>query len=329
MIPRIALTPGEPAGIGPDILISVAQQRQSAALVAFADPNLLLDRARKLGLPLNLREWQASSPRVSLEPSCLWVAPYRLRSSCTAGKPDPDNIPYVLDTLHAAAEACMKKNCDALVTGPVNKGLFRQAGVNFSGHTEFLAEKTQSSQVVMMLSAPPLRIALATTHLPLREVPRAITTEHLRNVIMLVNRELSRLLKKPAPALFVLGLNPHAGDNGALGQEEIDIIIPVLNSLRESGLNITGPLSADTAFTPHNRTAADIFIAMYHDQGLPVLKTLGFGNAINITLGLNILRTSVDHGTAYDLAGTGKAKADSMQLAIHTAINFSNNIHHP
>lgn len=325
IIPRIAITPGEPAGIGPDILVKIAQQTQPASLVAFADPELLRDRARQLHLPLTLHKWDPSSPLIWHQASTLLIAPQSLRQPCLPGKPDKANISYVLDTLEAATDACMAGHCDALVTGPVNKGLFHEAGVSFSGHTEFLAERTHSPDVVMVLATDSLRVALLTTHLPLRAVPDAITPERLQHALLVIHRQLARLLNKPKPKIFVLGLNPHAGDNGALGQEEQQVIIPILEQLRNMGMDIVGPCSADTVFSTENRHAADIFLAMYHDQGLPVLKTLGFGQAVNFTLGLNMIRTSVDHGTAYELAGTGKAKSDSLQKALDIAIDFCHN----
>jgi len=321
-IPRIAITPGEPAGIGPDILVKIAQHAQPASLIAFADPDLLQDRARQLQLPLTLREWEAGAPAAFHQPSTLLYSPQTLRQPCQPGIPDTANIPYVLETLKAATDACVSRHCDALVTGPVNKGLFHKAGVSFLGHTEFLAERTHSAGVVMVLATDALRVALLTTHLPLRAVPDAITTDRLQCALKIIHRELARLLNKPKPRIFVLGLNPHAGDTGALGSEEQDIIIPVLKQLRASGMDVTGPCSADTVFSVENRQSADIFLAMYHDQGLPVLKTLGFGQSVNFTLGLNIIRTSVDHGTAFELAGTGKAKSDSLQRALEIAIQF-------
>lgn len=322
IIPKIAITPGEPAGIGPDLLIQVAQRSHPAALIAFADPDLLRDRAQQLQLPLTLQEWDMALPPRKQEASTLLVSPQKLLHPCQAGIPDTHNIPYVLHTLQAATDACIARHCDALVTGPVNKGLFHKAGIPFSGHTEFLAERTHSPDVVMVLASQNLKIALLTTHLPLRKVPDAITPERLQRTLTVLHQQLGRLLNKPTPKIFVLGLNPHAGDNGALGQEENQVIIPVLEKLRATGMDLTGPCSADTIFSVANRDKADIFLAMYHDQGLPVIKTLGFGQSVNITLGLNILRTSVDHGTAYELAGTGQAKSDSLELALQTAMDF-------
>jgi 4-hydroxythreonine-4-phosphate dehydrogenase len=327
MIPKIAITPGEPAGIGPDILIHMVQTSHPAMLIAFADPDLLLDRAKQLQLPLTLQEWNADWPLSLHQASTLLVAPHRLRNPCLPGVPDKNNIPYVIDTLAAATDACLARHCDALVTGPVNKGLFLEAGVPFTGHTEFLAERTHSPEVVMVLATEALRVALLTTHLPLRAVPDAITPERLECTLRVIHRQLCALLNKPNPRIFVLGLNPHAGDNGALGLEEQRVIIPVLEQLRDEGIELIGPCSADTAFSVSNRAEADIFLAMYHDQGLPVLKTLGFGQSVNFTLGLNIIRTSVDHGTAYELAGTGKAKCGSLQRALDMAIDFVHNTH--
>lgn len=322
MTTRLALTPGEPAGIGPDVLIQVAQKPQAAELVAFCDPDLLLTRARQLNLPLNLKPFHPSTPPLHHPIGTLLIHAIPLHQTVIAGQGDKKNARYVLDTLTAATDACMKKTCDGLVTGPVHKGLMNEGGVLFSGHTEFLADHTGSEQVVMMLATEGLRVALATTHLPLKDVPAAITQVLLEKIITVLCRDLEYYFCTQAPKVFVCGLNPHAGDNGALGREEIEVIIPVLEKLRERSLFILGPYSADTIFSPAHLKTADVFLAMYHDQGLPVLKYRGFGNAVNITLGLNIVRTSVDHGTAFDLAGTGRSDCGSLQQAINTAVSM-------
>lgn len=324
---RLAITPGEPAGIGPDVVIQAAQTPCPAERVVFGDPDLLQARAKELGLPLNLIPLDTTSPPQQLPPSTLAFHALTLRCPVQAGNADARNSPYVMDTLRAATQACLEGHCDALVTGPVHKGLIHEAGIPFSGHTEFLAEYTQSEQVVMLLAAPGLRVALATTHLPLKEVAAAITPALLENILLVLDRDLARYFCKSRPHIFVCGLNPHAGDHGALGREEMDIIIPTLDRLRAKGLHITGPLSADTIFSDKNRQQADVFLAMYHDQGLPVLKSQGFGEAVNVTLGLNIIRTSVDHGTAFELAGTGRADNGSFHAATQMAITMCEHRH--
>lgn len=319
---RLAITPGEPAGIGPDILVQASQQSCAAERVAFCDPDLLRARATLLNLPLILQPFDPLSKPQPQPAGVLSVYPVALQHAVQPGKPDARHARYVLDTLTAATRACMNHHCHGLVTGPVHKGLMNEGGIRFSGHTEFLAEYTHSEQVVMMLAAPDLRVALATTHLPLREVPDAITGPHLEKILFTLDRDLKRYFCKTQPHIFVCGLNPHAGDNGVLGREEIEVITPVLDALRRQGLRITGPLSADTIFSGINRQQADVFLAMYHDQGLPVLKYHGFGEAVNVTLGLNIIRTSVDHGTAFDLAGTGHADPGSLDAAIRMALEM-------
>lgn len=319
---RLAITPGEPAGIGPDILVQACQQACTAERVAFCDPELLRSRAALLKLPLTLQAYNPLSKPQPQPAGVLSVQPVSLQRMVEPGKPDAGHARYVLETLTAATQACMDYHCHGLVTGPVHKGLMNEGGIRFSGHTEFLAEYTHSEQVVMMLAAPGLRVALATTHLPLREVPDAITAPHLEKILRTLDRDLTRYFCKARPHIFVCGLNPHAGDNGALGREEIEVIAPTLESLRRHGLHITGPLSADTIFSNTNRQQADVFLAMYHDQGLPVLKYHGFAEAVNVTLGLNIIRTSVDHGTAFDLAGTGHADPGSFNAAIRMALEM-------
>ncbi len=318
--PRIALTPGEPAGIGPDLCVMLAQQPCVAELVAVADPTLLESRAATLGLPLRLEEYVPGRAPKPASPGVLKVRPVALRTQARCGRLDPANGVYVLDTLRAAVHGCLTGEFAALVTGPVHKGIINDAGMPFTGHTEFLAELTGSGEPVMMLAAPGLRVALATTHLPLREVSAAITPARLEHILRVLHRELGSRFDIAAPHILVCGLNPHAGEGGHLGREEIEVIEPVLQRLRAEGMDLIGPLPADTLFTPRHLDGADAVLAMYHDQGLPVLKHVGFGRAVNITLGLPIIRTSVDHGTALDLACTGKAEAGSLEAAVQTAI---------
>lgn len=320
---RIVLTPGEPAGIGPDICLSISQQQHDVDLVVFADPELLLQRAGQLGITIRIKEFNSSKVEVH-RAGDITVYPVALKSKVVAGELNPANSAYVLECLQHATRACITKEFDALVTGPVHKGIINDAGIDFSGHTEYLAKLSGCEKPVMMLQTPALRVALVTTHLPLKDVSQAITAETLSQVLKIIHHDLSRYLAKPAPSLFVAGLNPHAGENGHLGSEEITTIIPTLERLRQEGLNIVGPLSADTMFSQDNRSQADVFVCMYHDQGLPVLKYQGFGEAVNITLGLPFIRTSVDHGTALSLAGTGQARHSSLAYAIDTACNMAN-----
>ncbi|MFA5627026.1 MAG: 4-hydroxythreonine-4-phosphate dehydrogenase PdxA [Thiohalomonadaceae bacterium] len=319
-IPRLAFTPGEPAGIGPDLAVLLAQQAQPAEIVVVADENLLLQRASQRGLPLQLKPFSAAAPQ---QPGTISILNVPLATPAEAGKLDAANAAYVLETLRQATTLCLHKTCAALVTGPVHKGIINEAGISFSGHTEFLAALTHTSRVVMMLATPGLRVALATTHLPLREVADAITATRLQEIILILHHELQHRFHLARPRILVCGLNPHAGEDGHLGREEIDIIIPVLDELRQRGLQLIGPMPADTAFTPYQLEKVDAVLAMYHDQGLPVLKHKGFGHAVNITLGLPIIRTSVDHGTALDLAGQGKINTGSLQYAIEVAINMA------
>jgi 4-hydroxythreonine-4-phosphate dehydrogenase len=320
--PRIALTAGEPAGIGPDLLVRLAQQAQPAQLVAIADPELLRQRAALLGLPLQLHSWQPGS-RATCGGGELWVEPLSLAVPATPGRLDTRNARYVVDTLARACDGCLAGEFDALVTAPVHKGVINDAGIPFSGHTEFFAERTATPRVVMMLATDSLRVALATTHLPLAAVPGAITRDSLRAVLTILHADLRDRFGIDAPRMLVLGLNPHAGEGGHLGREEIEVIEPVLNELRAQGLRLAGPLPADTAFTPKYLDHADAVLAMYHDQGLPVLKYQGFGRAVNVTLGLPIVRTSVDHGTALDLAGSGNIDDGSLRAALALAIELA------
>jgi 4-hydroxythreonine-4-phosphate dehydrogenase len=318
---RLALTPGEPAGVGADILIDLVQRGSPHELVAYADPQLLQQRAAQLGLKLHLRE-PGPSPQ-PLAAGELAIAPIAMAHPVTAGHLDSANAAYVLSCLDAAISACLENDCQAMVTGPVQKSIINEAGFHFSGHTEYLAEKTATEQVVMMLATAELRVALATTHLPLRDVADNITQVSLRRVIDILITDLKTKFGLSSPSILVCGLNPHAGEGGHLGREEIEVIEPVLAEFRRQGANLIGPLPADTLFTAKYLDTADAVLAMYHDQGLPVLKHQGFGRAANITLGLPIIRTSVDHGTALDLAGTGSADSGSLQTAIQVAADMA------
>ncbi|HLV48772.1 MAG TPA: 4-hydroxythreonine-4-phosphate dehydrogenase PdxA [Aliidiomarina sp.] len=324
MIRRIAITPGEPAGIGPDLIITLAQQEWPAELVVFADRGLLLARAKMLGLPLALLDYDANkNPQVQAA-GTLTIAHVPLAAPVVAGELNEANSQYVVATLTKASTASLSGELDAIVTGPVHKGIINQAGVAFSGHTEFFAQQAGCSDVVMMLATEGLRVALVTTHIPLAYVPKAITRQRLVKVIDILHHDLKHKFGIAQPHILVCGLNPHAGEGGHLGYEEIDTITPTLDILRkEQGYALTGPLPADTIFQPKYLAEADVVLAMYHDQGLPVLKYQGFGNAVNITLGLPFVRTSVDHGTALDLAGTGMADAGSFRIAISQALTMA------
>ena len=318
---NLALTPGEPSGVGPDLLIQLVQQKQQQQIIAFADPDMLADRATMLGLPLNLVEVQDDF--VSSTPSELAVVTVKVAMPVEPGVLNQANAPYVLNCLDAAIASCQEGLCQAMVTGPVQKSIINDAGIKFSGHTEYLAEKTKSDTVVMMLATEELRVALATTHLPLRDVPDAISVELLMPIIDVLYQDLQNKFGIKQPTILVSGLNPHAGEGGHLGHEEINVIAPVIRHYREAGRNIVGPLPADTLFTQKHLMSADAVLVMYHDQGLPVLKYQGFGRAANITLGLPIIRTSVDHGTALDIAGTGCADIGSLHAAIKVAVQMA------
>ena len=321
-VPRLALTPGEPAGIGPDLLVRLAQETCPAELVAVSDPELLQARAHLLGLPLVLRPFTVGAEPRPHVPGELLCDPVPLAVPVRPGHGDPAQAPHVLATLERAVGGCLSDHFQALVTGPVHKGLINDAGIPFSGHTEWLAERTGAAMPVMLLVAPGLRVALATTHLPLRAVPAALTPARLTSVITILEQDLRRRYGFEIPRILVCGLNPHAGEGGHLGDEELRIITPVLDTLRAQGWSLTGPLPADTAFTPDRLAQVDVVLAMYHDQGLPVLKAKGFGEAVNVTLGLPMVRTSVDHGTAFELAGTGRAEVGSFRAAVHEALRL-------
>jgi 4-hydroxythreonine-4-phosphate dehydrogenase len=326
-LPRIALTSGEPAGIGPDLCLALADQTLPCELVCLADVRLLEARSRGLRLdgvtlrPYDSRASTAQAPARS-EPRALTVLDCPLAVTSEPGRPDPRNGKAVLDMLDRAIDGCLASEFDAMVTAPVQKSAIIEAGFPFSGHTEYLAERTRSPRPVMMLAAGSLRVALATTHLPLTAVSRAITVDSLCEVLEILDRDLRRWWRLASPRIAVCGLNPHAGEGGHLGDEEIRVITPALEQMRSRGVRADGPLPADTVFVPRLLERYDAVLAMYHDQGLPVIKHARFDTAVNVTLGLPIVRTSVDHGTALDLAGTGRADAGSLLAALRLAVEL-------
>ena len=325
MIPRLVLTTGESAGVGPDIVLAAAATDWPAQLVAVGCMATLAARNEALGLKVSLTTYTSGQETTAHSANTLPLIDIPLATPCTPGQLNPDNAGQVLAQLELATELCRAKECAAMVTAPVHKGVINDAGIPFSGHTEFLASKTGSESPVMLLTAGDLKVALATTHLPLRAVPDAITPHSLEQTLRVLDQGLRSSFGIAHPRITVLGLNPHAGEGGHLGDEEILVIEPVIQSLREKGLAIRGPLPADSAFTQPLREETDAYLAMYHDQGLTVLKSEGFGEAINVTLGLPIIRTSVDHGVALDLAGTGRADDASMKAAIEMAIQLASN----
>jgi len=311
--PIIAFSVGEPAGIGPDLAVKIAQAYRAVNILAIADPMLLSSRAKQLGLPLLVTDHPTQLP------GQLWVRAISLNQAVETGKLNPANSEYVLSGIHLAAKLCMNREADAMVTGPVHKGVINEAGIAFSGHTEYLAQLTGVKTVVMLLVEDHLRVALATTHIPLSTVSKSLTQENVSEVLQILHAELISKFAMTNPKIAVCGLNPHAGENGHMGTEEIEVIAPVISVLQKSGMNIQGPFSADTVFAPSIRKNFDAIVAMYHDQGLAPFKALAFGESVNITLGLPIIRTSVDHGTALSLAGTGLADANSLNAAIKLA----------
>ncbi len=319
----VALSCGEPAGIGPDLALSLAHVARAYPLVLLGDRKVLAERAERLGQDVRLEDWQDGD--TALSQGKLSVLHIPTEAPVSAGELDSRNARHVLQLLETGSDGCRDGRFSALVTAPLHKGVINEAGIPFSGHTEFLAERCGSQQPVMMLACPGLRVALVTTHLPLRAVAEAITRARLESVLRVLHGDLQRLFAIEQPRILVCGLNPHAGEGGHLGREEIDIIEPLLADLREEGMRLIGPLPADTAFTPKSLAQGDAVLAMYHDQGLPTLKHKGFGQAVNLTLGLPIIRTSVDHGTALDLAGSGKADAGSLQAAIELAVTLAEN----
>lgn len=321
--PRLIITSGEPAGIGPDLCLAIALRDWPCDVVVAADIELLQQRAGLLRLDIQLLPYVSSTVCPVHQRDTLRVLHVPAAAPVQAGKLDVANARYVLNMLDAAAQGCLTGEFDAMVTAPVQKSVINDAGVPFSGHTEYLAERTGGSYPVMMLATDELRVALATTHLPLQDVSAAITDETLTRVIRIVDHDLRTRFDIPNPRILVCGLNPHAGESGHLGREEIEVIAPTLQRLRGEGLQLIGPAPADTAFTPHMLEQADAVLAMFHDQGLPVIKHAGFGDVVNITLGLPIVRTSVDHGTALSLAGTGQADASSLVTAMQMALRMT------
>jgi 4-hydroxythreonine-4-phosphate dehydrogenase len=329
MTKSVVITPGEPAGVGPDLVLSLAQQAWPVELVVCADPALLLERADKLGLSIQLRDYVQGRPAQPQAAGTLTVLPVKTATPVTAGRLDVSNSSYVVETLARACDGAISGEFAALITGPVQKSIINDAGIPFIGHTEFFADRSHCDRVVMMLATEELRVALATTHLPLLAVPGAITRQSLHEVITILHHDLKTKFGIAVPQIYVCGLNPHAGEGGHMGHEEIDTIIPALEELRQQGMNLIGPLPADTLFQPKYLQHADAVLSMYHDQGLPVLKYQGFGRAVNITLGLPFIRTSVDHGTALELAATGTADAGSFRTAINLAIRMAINTFDP
>ncbi len=322
----ILISSGEPAGIGPDIILKLIQRKVifSKPWVVLGDCDLFRTRAKQLNIAIEIKEY---SPGEAIDQradqTALWIWPVALNVSVKPGKLNAQNAEYVLNLLKIGTQACMDGLFDGLVTAPVHKGIINDAGYSFSGHTEYFAELTQTPEVVMMLASEYLRVALVTTHLPLREVSNAITPQKLETVIKIIHYDLKKYFHMPFPQIYVAGLNPHAGESGHLGREEIEVISPVLTRMREENIKVYGPFPADTLFTQTYLAKADVFLAMYHDQGLGVLKYAAFDEAVNITLGLPFIRTSVDHGTALDLAGTGRASEKSLIKAVEMALRMS------
>ena len=327
-LPILAITAGEPAGIGPDLCVQIAQKNWDYQIVVVADKQLLLERAKQLGLPLTVVDFDLSIKQAQKHTAGqLFVKHVPLATNCVAGKLNTANGSYVLKTLDIATQGCLDGEWNAMVTAPLHKGVINDSEDiktgSFTGHTEYLRDFCGCDEVVMMLATEDLRVALVTTHLPLREVADAITADRISRVARILDHDLKHFFAIQNPRILVAGLNPHAGEGGHLGMEEINIIEPTLKALNAEGLNLVGPLPADTLYTPKHLEHADATLAMYHDQGLPVLKFHGFGRAANITLGLPIIRTSVDHGTALDLAGTGTADAGSLETALKVAAQMA------
>ena len=326
----LVITAGEPAGIGIDLCVQLALTPPDIPFVVIADKELLLQRAAQLGIALQVRdagsgEWEAGSENALAFPRSIPVIHVPLVAPCRAGVLNKANSAYVLATLRRAVQGCQTGEFSGMVTASVHKGIINEAGIPFTGHTEFLAEQTGTDLVVMMLVGGGMRVALATTHLALKDVPGAITAPLLEKVLRIIRRDLQQRFGIAQPRILVAGLNPHAGEDGYLGREEIEVMIPVLDKLRADGMQVSAPLPADTLFTPHRLAQCDCVLAMYHDQGLPVLKHASFGHGVNVTLGLPIIRTSVDHGTALDLAGTGKADSGSLLEALKLAAQMARN----
>ncbi|MCH2056801.1 MAG: 4-hydroxythreonine-4-phosphate dehydrogenase PdxA [Thalassotalea sp.] len=325
MTKRIAVTPGEPAGIGPDLVLAIAQQDWPVEIVIVACADLMKARAKQLGIDITLIEYDENQPAKPQKAGTLTILPIATEQEVVPGQLNPSNGAYVVETLRIASERNMSGEFDAVVTGPVHKGLINQAGIAFSGHTEYFAHQANCSDVVMMLATPGLRVALVTTHIPLAYVSKAVTHERLQKVTRILHSDLKNKFGIIAPTIYACGINPHAGEDGHLGREEIEVMNPAFTELRNEGINIIGPLPADTIFQEKYLEDADAILTMYHDQGLPVLKYKGFGSSVNITLGLPFIRTSVDHGTALELAGSNQADAGSFMEAMKTAIDLAQN----
>jgi len=321
VIPRVALTSGEPAGIGPELCLAIAREALDCELVCLADRSLLAARSAALKWPVKLVEYDAAR-RAAHTPGTLAVLHVPLATESVPGKLDRANSRYVLNLIDRAIDGAVSGEFDAIVTAPVQKSVINEAGIAFTGHTEYLAERTRAPLPVMMLATEDLRVALATTHLPLKDVSAAITVESLCQILSILDHDLRQWWGMQSPRIAVCGLNPHAGESGHLGTEEINVISPAISLMRARGVNVTGPVPADTAFVPARLAECDAVLAMFHDQGLPVIKHSGFDRAVNVTLGLPILRTSVDHGTALDLAGTGRADHRSLAAAIRLALGI-------
>ena len=315
----IAFTSGEPSGIGPDIAIIHAQKERKENLLVYCDPDVLINRAKQLNLPITLKENETSKATE------LSIFPVETDVGVEPGVLNPKNANYVLEIIRKATHDCLEGQCSGILTGPINKAVINQSGIEFSGHTEYLADLTNTPKTVMLLATNQLRVALATTHLALNDVSKNISQESLTKIITIINNDFKYFgIKKPR--ILVCGLNPHAGENGYLGDEEITTIIPVINKLKKAGFNLTGPVPADTAFTPQSRMKFDAVICMYHDQGHIPIKMIAFDRAVNVTLGLSAIRTSVDHGTAFDIAWTGKADPGSLFQAVRLAANLSKTV---
>lgn len=319
----LCVTAGEPAGIGPDLVIKHAQLDHGIPYVVIADIQLLQERAQKLKLNLKINSYTPGNDIKKHIPGELYVLHTPLHSPCETGKLNPANASYVLKSLDIAMQRCADNEFSALVTGPVNKAVINQAGFSFSGHTEYLAEGLATEKPMMLLATPGLRVALATTHVPLKDVSNYITQELIRERISLLHSELQNKFNIDKPRIKVCGLNPHAGEQGHIGLEDQEVLVPVIQEFQKEGWLIDGPVSADTAFTIDKMQETDAYLTMFHDQGLPVLKHVGFNKAVNITLGLPIIRSSVDHGTALELAGTGQSKLGSFEYALDVALKLS------
>ena len=322
-LPRIAITSGEPAGVGPELCLAIAEREWPCELVCLADYDMLAERAQLIGSSVKLLDYQGKPYKRQHIPGTLVIEGDSLAAPSIPGRLDAANSRYVLNLLDRAADGAVTGEFSAIVTAPVHKGIINDSGIAFTGHTEYFAELTHAPQPVMMLATKTLRVALATTHLPLKDVSAAITIDSLNQVVTIIDHDLKKWWGIPQPRIAVCGLNPHAGEGGHLGDEEIRVITPAIKQLTAKGIKVSGPLPADTAFVPRILADFDAVLAMYHDQGLPVIKHAGFDTAVNITLGLPILRTSVDHGTALDLAGTGRADPSSLASAIALAIDLS------